>query len=225
MSQAAEDWSYTIQPVTKDDVEKIIALLKKTFYVDEPLNEAVELWNENQPCEELDEYCVSSLLKGYSFKAVDKQGNIVGAMISGVCNISEDTVEAALKEAEQCKNPKFQRILYILAKREEGARLWEKFPKENELVEIKVAATDPKWRRRGIMNKLVAETEKLLKERKIRVLRLDTSSAYSAMSAERMGFTCVYRARYRDLKKDGQPLVLPKEPHIEDCVYVKELFD
>jgi hypothetical protein len=47
----------------------------------------------------------------------------------------------------------------VLAQREEGARLWEKYPNDREFVELKVAATDPGWRKRGIMNRLVAETE------------------------------------------------------------------
>lgn len=64
-----------------------------------------------------------------------------------------------LSQAKRCKNLKFQKILYILARREEYSRLWEKFPNDEKLVEIKVAATDPSWRRRGIMNLLVKETE------------------------------------------------------------------
>ncbi|KOB72028.1 Arylalkylamine N-acetyltransferase [Operophtera brumata] len=103
----------------------------------------------------LDEYCTHSMLEGLSFKAVDGEGNIVGAMISGVCPLKEDdNGNDLLSQAERCTNKKFQKILYILARREAGAKLWEKFPQDKSCVEIKVAATDPAWRRKGIMNKL-----------------------------------------------------------------------
>ncbi|XP_063828633.1 uncharacterized protein LOC135078018 [Ostrinia nubilalis] len=215
--------TYTIHPVVKEDTDSVMDLLKRTFYTKEPLNEAVELWSENNPCPELDEYCIHSLLEGLSFKAVDPQGNIVGVTISGILPLKEEEGNAILTQAKNCKNPKFQRILYILAAREEGTKLWEKFPQEERLVEIKVAATDPNWTRRGIMNKLVHETEIATKQLGIRLLRLDTSSAYSAKSAERQGFTCLYKRLYTDIKKDGQPLIVPKPPHVDDRVHIKIL--
>lgn len=50
---------------------------------------------------------------------------------------------------------------------------------------------------------------------------MDTSSAYSALSAKRLGFTCIHSALYTDLKMDGQPILVPEAPHVEDSVYVK----
>lgn len=46
--------------------------------------------------------------------------------------------------------------------RNEGAKLWEKYPNEQRLVDIKVASTDKSWRRKGIMNRLVEETQYVL---------------------------------------------------------------
>ncbi|KAL0878958.1 hypothetical protein ABMA27_003948 [Loxostege sticticalis] len=217
------DKTYTIHPVVKEDVDSVMDLLKRTFYIHEPLNEAVELWSENSPCAELDEYCSHALLEGLSFKAVDPEGNIVGVTISGVCSLKEEEANNLVSHAKACKNPKFQKILYILAAREEGTKLWERYPSEQKLVEVKVAATDPNWTRLGIMNKLVQETEKATKQLGIRILRLDTSSAYSAKSAERQGFTCIYSVPYTEIKKDGVPLIVPKPPHVDDRVYIKLL--
>lgn len=67
-------------------------------------------------------------------------------------------------------------------------------------------------------------SRKAVTEKHIRLLRIDTSSAYSAKSAERYGFKYVYKALYTDIKMDGQPLIVPKPPHIDDRVYIKELF-
>ncbi|XP_050344459.1 uncharacterized protein LOC126769628 [Nymphalis io] len=218
--------AYNISPITADDVESVMKLVKRTFYIDEPLNRAVGLCtSDTDQCQELDEYCTSSLLEGISFKATDDTGNVIGAMINGVCPLKEDeNGNDLLSQAQRCTNPKFQKILYILARRESGARLWEKFPHDQKLVEVKVAATDHNWRRKGIMNTLTEETEKAVRTLGIRLVRLDTSSAYSAMTAEKYGYTCYYKALYRDIKMDGKPLIVPEPPHLEDCVYVKELF-
>lgn len=71
----------------------------------------------------------------------------------------DDNGNDLLSQAQRCPNPKFQKILYILARRECGAKLWEKFPHDEKLVEVKVAATDTNWRKKGIMNALTQETE------------------------------------------------------------------
>ena len=73
--------------------------------------------------------------------------------------LQDDNGNDLLSQAQRCENPKFQKILYILAHREGGARLWDKFPNDKQVVEVKVAATDPNWRRKGIMNTLLQESE------------------------------------------------------------------
>ncbi|XP_064073151.1 uncharacterized protein LOC113399137 [Vanessa tameamea] len=217
---------YNISLITEEDAESVMKLIKRTFYIDEPLNRAVGLCtSETDSCPELDEYCTGSLLEGLSFKATDAEGNVIGAMINGVCPVKEDdNGNDLLSQAQRCTNPKFQKILYILARRESGAKLWEKFPHDHKLVEVKIAATDHNWRRKGIMNALTEETEKAVRTRGIRLIRLDTSSAYSAMTAEKYGYTSYYKVLYRDIKMDGKPLIVPEPPHLEDSVYVKELF-
>ncbi|XP_037293342.1 dopamine N-acetyltransferase isoform X1 [Manduca sexta] len=215
---------YTIAPVQKEDADDIMDLLKRTFFIDEPLNQAIGLC-ENETCTELEEYCSESMLKGLSFKAIDADGNIIGVMISGVCPLKVEDDDNLLSQAERCQNPKFKRILYILARREEGSKLHEQFPDDEHIVDVKVAATDPSWRRRGIMKELVRVTEKATKQRGIRLLRMDTSSAYSAMSAERLGFTCYYDALYKDITMDGRPIIVPEPPHVNDRVYIKTLFE
>ncbi|XP_047028281.1 arylalkylamine N-acetyltransferase 1-like [Helicoverpa zea] len=217
---------YEIKPIQAADTEDVMNLLRKTFFIDEPMNLAVGLCSEGT-CTELENYCKKALPgDGCSFKAVDKEGNIVGAMVNEFDTLTEgDNGSGYLQMAENCANPKFKKILYVLAKREEGARLAEKFPNDDKLLDVKIAATDPNWRKRGIMNALLNETEKLAKQRGVRILRMDTSSAYSAMAAERLGFTCMYSAPYNEIKLDGRPLIVPEPPHVDDRVYIKIMFD
>lgn len=218
------DQDYVIQPVQPGDTEECLELLRKTFFIDEPMNHAVGLCSDGN-CADLEEYSAHYLHEnGWSFKAVDKNGKIVGVMVSGLSPLKpKDDGSDYVTQAQQCKDPKFAKILYVLAQREEGAKLWEKFPDLDEVLDVKLAATDPNWRKRGIMNNLLAATEKLAKERGIKVLRMDTSSAFSAMSAEKLGFTCMYYAPYTEIKMDGKPLIVPEPPHIHDKVYTKVL--
>ncbi|XP_075976711.1 arylalkylamine N-acetyltransferase 1-like isoform X2 [Anticarsia gemmatalis] len=213
--------SYEVKLMRKEDADDVMELLRRTFFIDEPMNQAVGLCAEGS-CAELDDYCVHALDGELSFKAVDKEGNIVGVMINEICPVKENAISNTyLSNAQSCQNPKFQKILYVLAKREDSAKIWERFPHEENFVDVKIAATDPKWRKRGIMNELLKATEKLTTEKGIRLLRMDTSSAYSAMTAERLGFTCISSTPYLDIKMDGRPIIVPEPPHVNDSVYVK----
>ncbi|XP_014362334.2 arylalkylamine N-acetyltransferase 1 [Papilio machaon] len=220
MSQTRE---FTVKPLLMEDREEVLKLLKRTFFVDEPLNKKIQLCPTGE-CAELEEFCMSPLHEGLSFKAVDNKGKIVGVLINETCPLNDRIGITLFERAEASKDPKFKKILYILAKREEGSRLWEKFPNDDKLVEFKVAATDPDWRNKGILVALVEETEKLLRQRGVRLARLDSSSEFSARAAERNDFTCYYKARYTDIKMAGEPLIVPDPPHVYDRVFVKELF-
>lgn len=68
-------------------------------------------------------------------------------------------------------------------------------------------------------------SRKAVQQRGIRLVRMDCSSAYSAKSAERLGFTCMYSAKYTDIKLDGRPLIVPETPHVDDRVYIKALYE
>ncbi|GBP22242.1 Histone-lysine N-methyltransferase SETMAR [Eumeta japonica] len=131
------------------------------------------------------------------------------------CFCSCDDENKLLEAAKTCPNKNFQKILYVLARRERHAKLWEKFPNES-IVEVKVAATDSSWQKKGLMKALVEKTEVAVRARGLRVLRMDTSSYYSALCAERLGFRCEYSAAYRDIQLDGQLILVPEPPHNDD---------
>lgn len=59
------------------------------------MNQAVGLCtDESSPIVELDKYCQKPLLDGHSFKAVDKDGNVVACLINGIEPVKEvvDTI-------------------------------------------------------------------------------------------------------------------------------------
>lgn len=217
--------AYTIKPLDNKDQDEAMIFLKRTFYVDEPMNRAVGILSEpNDTHPWLDTFTEQALCQGLSFKAIDGNGRIIALVVNGIDPLKEpDDGTDVLSLAKRCPDPKFQKILYVIAAANEEAKLWEKYPKEERLMEIKIAATDLHWRKRGIMNELVIESEKKAKELGINLLRMDTSSAYSAKSAENCGFTCVYEKAYKDIKLDGKPIIVPEPPHSYDRIYTKVL--
>jgi hypothetical protein len=46
------------------DVEKVVQLMRRSFYKDEPLNVAVGLMDDVETCPELEEFCLQKLRNG-----------------------------------------------------------------------------------------------------------------------------------------------------------------
>ncbi|CAH3979523.1 uncharacterized protein LOC123714453 [Pieris brassicae] len=208
---------FTIQRVEEADTEEVMKLLRRTFFVHEPLNNKVGYCkSESDECIDLDRYC-RHCLPGISFKAVDIDGNIIGVLINDVSSV-KDPLDFDMI-LNMTVSPAFKKILNMLKIRESGAKLSEKYPNDEKLLEIKLAATDANWRNKGVMNELMQETEKAVKELGMRLIRIDTSSAYSAKSAEKMGFTCVYQRAFSDIN-----IIIPDPPHLYDRVFIKEMF-
>ncbi|GBP33906.1 Dopamine N-acetyltransferase [Eumeta japonica] len=151
--------SYSVRLITSDDKDKVLDFLKRFFFVDEPLNQAVNLLETpDSRCLELEEYATSTLDQNVSVAAVDDDDQFVGIIINGLVR-REDAMEDSPK-VEECPNPKFRKILRVLAYLDKEARIWEKLPKEcKRVLEIRIASTHSDWRGRGLMKVLCEETE------------------------------------------------------------------
>ncbi|XP_050677550.1 uncharacterized protein LOC126974155 [Leptidea sinapis] len=211
---------FTISRIEESDCDNVMQLLRRTFFVDEPLMKKIEYYQPGGDCPELEHMCRNAL-PGLSFKAVDAQGNIVGVLINGITPKQEVDFKQMI---DNSPNPKFKKILQFLEYRENNAAIWKQFPNDSQFFEIKVAATDPNWRNKGIMNVLVASAEELAKKEGVRLVRLDASSDYSAKAALKLGFKIIYTKPFNEIIVDGKPLIVPDPPHIVDRVFVKELF-
>ncbi|CAK1543197.1 unnamed protein product [Leptosia nina] len=207
---------YTVQRVTDADTENVLKFLRRTFFVQEPVYKKVAFTtSENDERPELDIY-LRYTLPGISFKAIDSEGNIVGVLISGTQSI-RDRLDSLLMK--YCTDPNLKMILQMSALMESGAQLRAKYPDEEKIFEITMAATDEKWQNKGIMKTLMQETEKVAKETGLRLMRMDTTSAYSSKAAEKFGFKCIYKRAFTDIN-----IIVPDPPHEFDQVFIKELF-
>ncbi|XP_038212456.1 dopamine N-acetyltransferase-like [Zerene cesonia] len=213
---------FYIKRVTKSVIEGVIKFLKRTYFLDEPLIKSLQYCtSETEYCPELEEYC-RNVLSELSVIVTDAEGNIIGALVNTI-GLIHDPIDY-LCNIEQCDNIKVQKFMRVIAGRS-GANLQEKFPDDDKSFDIIIAATDKAWRNKGVMKKLMEEAQKIAQEHGIRLIRIDTSSFYSARAAENQGFTCIYERRYADIKMNGEPIVVPEPPHTMDKVFIKELLN
>ncbi|XP_052749587.1 arylalkylamine N-acetyltransferase 1-like isoform X2 [Galleria mellonella] len=210
--------SYTIRRITSEDTDAALQFLRNFFFLDEPMNLAVNLLETPESrCIELEEYSMSSISQGISVAAVDEKGEFVGVVINGLARREE--VDYTDK-SEDCPNEKFRRILKVLEHLNREAKIWEKLPEScDKVIEVRIASTHSAWRGRGLMRVLCEESERIAKEVGASAMRMDTTSAYSAAAAERLRYRSVYQVLYSDLPYAPQP----KAPHVEAKVYIKEL--
>lgn len=93
---------------------------------------------------------------GLSLIAVAPDGEVVGACLNGCHEPGHvDQMEA---EAESCPNPKFRKILQLLAFVERRADVFGKFPEVHKLLEIRTVAVDGFWRGRAVATALLERT-------------------------------------------------------------------
>jgi GNAT superfamily N-acetyltransferase len=97
------------------------------------------------------------VLTGLSLIAESPDGNIVGACLNA-CHVSGH-VDETEAEVERCPNPKFQKILRLLASLERQADVFGKFPEVRELLEIRIVAVDANWRGKGVATSLLKQTK------------------------------------------------------------------
>jgi GNAT superfamily N-acetyltransferase len=96
-------------------------------------------------------------LTGLSLIAESPDGDVVGACLNA-CHVPGHLDETDA-EAESCPNPKFQKILRLLASVERQADVFGKFPEVSELLEIRIVAVDALWRGKGVATALLKQTK------------------------------------------------------------------
>ncbi|CAH2090490.1 unnamed protein product [Euphydryas editha] len=150
--------SFTLRKLTPKDKEGAIDFLRRFFFLDEPLNQTINLLETPESrCYELEDYASSSLADGVSVAAVDENGDFVGIVINGLAK--RDEVDYTDKSAN-CPDPKFRVILKFLSDLDRQARIWDKLPLScHTVLEVRIASTHSDWRGRGLMRALCEESE------------------------------------------------------------------
>ncbi|CAH0727134.1 unnamed protein product, partial [Brenthis ino] len=208
--------SYSLCKLTPEDKEQVIDFLRRFFFRDEPLNLTINLLDTPESrCIELEDYASSTLDDGVSVAAIDENGKLVGVVVNGI--VRRDEIDYTDK-SEDCPNPKFRRILKLLGHLDREARIWDKLPQScQSVLEIRLASTHSDWRGRGLMRAMCEESERIAREMGAGAVRMDTTSAFSALAAERLNYKKVYGLFYSDVPYAPHP----DPPHLEARVYLK----
>lgn len=214
----ANDQSYTVELVTEDDADEVLAMLKKFFFKDEPLNTYLDLGE----CKELEKYSLKCVKDNCSYKAVNKKGEIIGVFINGLMKRPPPNAEPE-KAAPSCAHPKFKKILGLMDYIEEKFNVFDLYPDVDVIIDGKILSVDTTCRGLGIAGRLTERTLQFMRENNIPVMHVLCSSHYSARVMEKMGFHEVYSLPYADYKVDGKAVLAPAEPHVAARILVKEI--
>ncbi|KAH8284584.1 hypothetical protein KR018_004943 [Drosophila ironensis] len=234
-----KDCPYTIELVRPEDGEAVIAMLKTFFFKDEPLNTFLDLGE----CKELEKYSLKPLGDNCSYKAVNKEGKIIGIFLNGLlrrpvgfillkpripCLFSVDSRkqspnDVAGKAADGCEHPKFKKILSLFDHVEENFNIFDLYPNEDVMLDGKILSVDTNYRGLGIAGRLTERAYQYMRENKINVYHIVCSSHYSARVMEKLGFHEVFNMQFADYKPHGEVVFKPALPHVGVRIMVKEL--
>ncbi|EDW02289.1 arylalkylamine N-acetyltransferase 1 [Drosophila grimshawi] len=210
---------YTIELVQPEDTEAILTMLKTFFFKDEPMNKFLELGE----CYQLEQFSVKPLKDNCSYKAVNRNGEIIGVFINGLMRRPSPTDEPAKKAADDCEHPKFKKILGLMDHIEEQFDIFDLYPNENVILDGKILSVNSNYRGLGIAGRLTERAYEYMRENQINVYHVLCSSHYSARVMEKLGFHEVYQLKYADYKPDGVVVFKPAEPHVRVSMLVKEV--
>ncbi|XP_050433453.1 arylalkylamine N-acetyltransferase 1-like isoform X2 [Adelges cooleyi] len=217
MSNSGNDW-FSIEAITSEDRQAVIEFLKKFFYRDEPLNNALGLMDDAKAIVKLEAYCNSLLDSGLACKAVSKDGHLIGVILNGVkCKFDkhEDDTE---------DDTKFKLIMTFLKKVDNEANVFGQYPNVCRILYIDTVSVDDKYRGKGVCKALIDKTRELAFKNRCSMVYIECSNYFSAKAAEKLGFQCIYTLSYKDYLNDqGQPIFNPPPPHTHSRVYVLPL--
>lgn len=210
---------------TEEDAEDIMAMLKKSFFPNEPLNASIGLVDADGGCPELEDYCRVAVPNGLSLCA--REGGDAGEAVVGVILNQEirrgegaSPQDAVVKQGAS----KFDKILAVNYAAEVAVDVFAAHPDVDVALDVKILATDPARTKSGIASTLMARTLDLARARGLRLVRCVCSGAYSARVAERSGFAKLGGVAYDTfLGPDGAPVFSPPPPHTAITVWALRL--
>ncbi|XP_055376448.1 arylalkylamine N-acetyltransferase 1-like isoform X2 [Condylostylus longicornis] len=207
-----------IERVTEKDAVEVIALLKKFFFKDEPLNKAIDLGE----CKELEEYSLKCIPDKCSFKAVNTNGKIIGVFLNGILKKPDPNAEP-ISLAEKCAHKKFKIIMSLMDYIDSKFNIFDLYPNADTILDGKIVSVDDEYRGCGIAGQLTEATLDYLKQNNIPVMHVMCSSHFSARVMEKLGFHEVYSLDYNDFLINGEVVLKPEPPHKSCRILVKEV--
>jgi len=210
---------YKVELIKDEDAQEVLAMLKRFFFKDEPLNTFLNLGE----CKELEEYSLKCIKDACSFKAVHNvNGEIIGVFLNGLMKRpAKDAVPE--KSAETCEHPKFKKILSLMDFIEANYNIFDAYPNTDVILDGKVLSVNTNYRGLGIAGQLTEATLGYMRANNIPVMHVLCTSQYSARVMEKLGFNEVYSLKFEEFKVNGKVVLTPALPHVAARILIKEL--
>lgn len=212
-----------VEAVTAKDADAIIDMLKKSFFVLEPLNSSIGLVSADGGCPELEEYCRVVVPTGFSLCARDESdGGMEGVVLNAILTPADSPAPETARVRDG--DTKFDKILAVNHAVELAHDVFAAHPDVQEALDVKILATDPGRGKKGVASELMRHTVELARARGLRLVRCVCSGAYSARVVERLGFSKLGGLPYDEfLGLDGQPVFRPPPPHLAITMWALRL--
>lgn len=182
---------------------------------------------------EMEEYCLESLSENCSFKAVNYNGNIVGAAINRVIGRPASLwpeVTASSQEpsgantddlTEDCTNKKLDALKRMLEYVDSQFNMLKAYPHLDRYFDGWALSVDRNYRHRGIAEMLVARSQEFVVENQIPFYHVAASNLYTRKAYGKYGFKVAFQMDFADYKTNGKVLVIPAHPHKTLYILVK----
>ncbi|KAJ9600409.1 hypothetical protein L9F63_009297, partial [Diploptera punctata] len=183
-----DDLEYDLVLARNVDAKQILGMLRRTFFLDEPLIQALGLAGKQNI--ELEKFCMDCVDEDLSYVALPKCGVAPLSVCLNGTFMAKD-IGHLEKLACHCLCKKTQRLLRFWAYLDRESELWNQYG-VSRIFEIRILATDQRYRGRGLATSLVAKSLSLAKELGFPLVRMDCTSYYSSLAAKRLGMEMAY---------------------------------
>lgn len=164
----------------------------------------------------MDEFCQYCIDLGFSVKAVDGQGEIVGVLLSYLVKRDD-------RGKIQTKHKELKIIIDLIEYIEERFNFFDLYPDCVTAVDGNILSVDPGWRGCGIGVAPIERTMEYTRHMGYDLCNVQCSSAFTANICRKMKFDEIYDLPYKDYIVDGQNPILPEAPHTSFVIFVKKV--
>ncbi|XP_055854493.1 arylalkylamine N-acetyltransferase 1-like [Episyrphus balteatus] len=207
--------------IPEDRFDDVIKHLRNNFYVDEPLSNAVGLCKKGEGHKEYEEFNYQNMQNGFNLMAVAPDGEIAGVLLSAVSQPGR--LEIVKKKINMSDDEKFKKIFNFIFGQSSKFDLFEKF-QVDRIFHLRVLSVDSKYRGKGIGKELVKRSIAQAENCGFKVLKTDTTGAFSQKIMKSCGFETLYKVNYAEYTDElGKPIFIMESPHTNFEILYKQL--
>ena len=178
---------------------------------DEPLCANVNVIN-NAIEEDWSRYLVQC---GYSVKALNSDGRIIGVFMNHLLKKDEDEDESPITDE------KLMKIITLLEHCKQRIDLFQNYPDTDKIIDANILSVDPDYRGLGVGQKLLLKTMEHAKSQKFPYCYVLCSSYFTSQICKKLEFTQIFSLAYKDYLVNGEQVFTPPSPHTDIIGYIK----